>query len=508
MNPQITAGLLAFCLLVFSPYTSGSSAELRTAILQDIPTTSPFSFHGPTSRRILNLAYQGLTAWGPNGIEPALAESWHSRDGGKTWRFALVPEVHFHTGRPFTSEDVIQTVRKFLSPIGTLAVERRFFSGLSGAAPDADRPGGPVAGVGAIGRQGVEFRFDRPNPRFPAMSFPVVAGDARTLEAAGVPSAGTGPFVITAWRKGVEVVLERHPPAASAVDRVRVQVIPNSDAMLTAFDAGNLDFVIVPEDQIRTVHLIDRYKRQARTFTRPQFRYLGMNQRRYHPFRDIRVREAVIAAIDRAAIANVFYGFAAQVTGGAIPEGLGYTGSAVVQVPYDPARARRLLAAAGFGPDRAMPALTLVVDAANQDIASVVAAGLRAVGLPVGVQLMERGAMVAAQNRGALAFFLSGWTAQFPDCVEFLDPVWSSHSRFNRSRWHNPAFDLTVARAKTAATREERQEECRQAEAILVREKVFVPMPTPKYVILLQPGVEGISLSPSGGLNLTHARVP
>ena len=129
-------------------------------------------------------------------------------------------------------------------------------------------------------------------------------------------------------------------------------------------------------------------------------------------------------------------------------------------------------------------------------------------GIPVGIRILERGAGITAANEGRLAFFISGWTADYPDAMSILAPVWSGASPFNRSRWRNAAFDQVLNQAKITPEPDRRYLIYQDAERVLMADWAMVPLPVPKVVALARPGVSGVSVLPMGTLDIRNAVLP
>jgi ABC-type transport system substrate-binding protein len=494
-----------------------SGKVFRANLNDDLQTTDPFSFFGLTTYNILSQVYEGFTALTPDGrVNPALATSWQTSDGGLTWRIALRQGVRFHSGREFTADDVRWTLTEMLKPrrqpgIGAFELRR-----VVGAGEVREGRSEGLAGVTVVDRYTVEVRFVEPDALFPLVPFFFVDSG---IEAEGGPgwanhiSAGTGPFRLTAWRRNQEVVLTANhdywggPPG---VETVRFAVIPHPETLLARYDAGDLDFAVIPESMARSVVGDPRYADRRLTFPRSQLRYLGLNQALYPPFRDGRVRQAVALALDRDAVVGGLYHGAAVRSDGAIPSGLGgYLAGNVPPLPYDPARARQLLAEAGYGQGHTFPPLELTGTDSIRDEATVYAGQLGAVlGIPVGIRILERGAAIAASNEGKLALFVSGWTADYPDALSILLPVWYGTSPFNRSRWRNPAFDRLIDKAKATPDGEQRHALCQEAERVLMADGAMVPLPVPMVVALVRPGVTGVRVLPMGTVDFRGATLP
>ena len=338
----------------------------RTNLSDDLQTIDPLSFWGVTTSIVLSQVYEGFTAVTPDGrVKPALATSWQTPDGGLTWRIGLRSGVRFHSGHEFTANDVLWTFTRLLQPrqqpsIGAFELRR-----VVGARDVQEGRNRTLAGVTMVDRYTIEVHFDEPDVLFPLVPFFFVDSALEAEYGADWPNhgSGTGPFRLSAWHRGQDVLLSAHKDywgGAPSMDAVRFAIIPHAETLLTLCDSGNLDFAVLPESLARLVLSEPRYADRRLTFLRSQSRYLGLNQTLYPPFRDPRVRQAMALALDRDAVIAGLYKGAAARGDGAIPIGLqGYREGNVPPLPYDPARARQLLAEAGYGKDHPLPPLEL-----------------------------------------------------------------------------------------------------------------------------------------------------
>ena len=490
---------------------------LRLNLSEDPQTTNPFVFSGLTTYNVLSQAYEGFTALAPDGsVIPALAVSWQTPDGGLTWRFVLRPGVRFHSGRELSAEDVGWTFLQLLKPRTQPSFGAYWLRRVVGAHEVEDGKAAELAGVTVVDRYTVEVRFTEPNALFPlAPLFIVDSGIEAEFGADWMnrTSAGTGPFRLTAWRRTQEVVLAAHRDywgGAPLVGSVRLAIIPSAETLLALFNSGRLDFAVMSDSGLRTVLSDSRYADRRTTYPRCQSRYLGLNQGLYPPFRDIRVREAMILALDRGSVARILYQGAASVADGAIPPGLaGYRADNSPPIPYDPARARHLIAEAGYDQQHPPPPLELAAPANARDEMTVYATQLSAVlGIQVGITILDRAALVSATNQGKLPFFLSGWTADYSDATGILAPVWSGSSPYNRSRWRNPGFDRVIDQAMATPDADHRHALAQEAERLLMNDRAMVPLPIPMMVALVRQGVTGVRLTCAGFFDLRAAALP
>ncbi|CAO3382224.1 ABC transporter substrate-binding protein [Azospirillum argentinense] len=493
------------------------AGTLRASLADDLTTIDPFVFPGLVSSGVLRQVYEGFTAIDAAGnAVPALATRWETPDGGRTWRFTLRPDVRFHSGRPFTAADVLWTWEQHLTRKPQPGYSAFYLRGVEGAAALQQGSATALTGVAIPDPHTLVVRLTEPDALFPLYPFLFVDRGMAAEFGPAWPeraSGGTGPFRLASWRRGESVRLEAHAGywgGAPAVDAVALAVLPDTNTLLARYDAGQLDVAMLPENAVRTVVRQPRYDGQIAAFARAQVRYLALNQDLYPPFRDRRVREAVGLALDRGATVTGLHAGRALLTNGFVTPGLGgYRPETVPLPPVDPGRAKALLGEAGHAGGRDLPPLHVAGGPNVREEATYFAAQLTAVlGIPVGLRIQERAAFVAAINEGHEALFINGWTADFPDPMDQLATQWHSASPTNRSRWHDPAFDRLMERARGLADPEARDALYREAEALLRAQAVALPLPVPQFVALVRPGVTGVVIRPDGTTDYHAARLP
>ncbi|HWV56077.1 MAG TPA: ABC transporter substrate-binding protein [Longimicrobiales bacterium] len=244
---------------------------------------------------------------------------------------------------------------------------------------------------------------------------------------------GNGPFRFVSRVDGQSWTFEANPDFPEELggrpylDRLVYRVVPEPTTLLTELITGRIDFYpAIPPEQasrvladpnLRLIHYPDR-----------AFVLIGWNQRR-PPFDDVRVRRALTMALDRGAIVDaVLYGYGALANATVPPFFWQYDLEAGADLGYDPEAARALLAEAGWtpGPDGILRnaagqpfQFTLSTNLGNQaraDIAQIIEAQLRQVGIQVRIQILEWGTLLDRINTPTLRDFdavLIGWRTEF-----------------------------------------------------------------------------------------------
>jgi len=341
-------------------------------------------------------------------VVPELAERWSWQDNHRNLVFFLRRNVKWHDGRPFTSKDVKHTfdvVREAADAPAKLRLSPRkeWFANVEAIeAPDAYT---------------VIFRLKRPQPSLLLM----LAAGYSPVYPAHVPPAelrqrpvGTGPFKLKEYVRGQYVELERNPdyfiPNRPYLDRIRYLIIGERGTRLATLQAGRVD-AFVPLEMTKA--MADTVKKAVPSLVVAETGQLGsdnvvLNHKRA-PFDNLAIRRAISLALDRDASAQAVRQGGAVVGAAFMPKpygawGLldkdlrtlpGYRGSAT-----DKAEAKRLLAAAGYGPGKPLHVeMVTRTSPIYMDLASFVVDQLRQVGVEAPLKQLDTTAWFPALVR-------------------------------------------------------------------------------------------------------------
>jgi peptide/nickel transport system substrate-binding protein len=394
-GPMTRLACLAALLLAAVPYAAGAQpAQITISQPAEATTMDPGrSTQVLTVNYFYNL-YDALTRWDASlQLQPGLATSWRALDD-TTWEFTLRPGVRFHDGAPLSAEDVRATL------------ERNLVSGKTVVTPGF----ATIESVEVVSPAVVRIVTKKPDPLLPvrmaqmgAQILPArLTTDDGAKELARRP-VGTGAYRFVEWVKDERLVMEANRDwwgwggRAPAIDRVVWKPIPDDFPRLVALDKGEADIVTnVPPDRMsaiaegRTTRVVSTSSTRTVTF------WMNATQ---PPLSDKRVRQAMHHALDVPAIIRSLYaGMGKPFSGGLADTDFGYN-PALKPYPFDPARARRLLADAGFpgGIDVALYAGsgTMVND---KHLVEVIADMWSKVGIRGRVEMMEMGARARMNN--------------------------------------------------------------------------------------------------------------
>jgi peptide/nickel transport system substrate-binding protein len=333
----------AILVLLWLPQQASAETkktELVFALSGEPDSLDPQKTVGTLTFQVLKSIYDTLVEPDARGIiVPALAESWSVSPDALAWTFHLRKGVTFHNGLPLSSTDVKATFERFLSPLT--------------AAP---RAGELAALKSVVARDPLTVEFQLSHPSAPFLAT-LASGWSAILPAALIAAkhdfaadpVGTGPFVFSSWHRGAEILLTRNPSywllGLPRLDTVHMRFMVDDQAKIDALATGRVQAVdylngsaLAQAQKLPSVRLQQKLSSMVVV--------LAFNCSR-PPFTDARVRQAISMAIDKSAVLDTAYN-GGKAVGTLMDFGSPYYADFTGLLPFDPERAKKLLAQAGF----------------------------------------------------------------------------------------------------------------------------------------------------------------
>ena len=459
--------LIAAALLAALPLWAGTAAAqtLRWASQGDPQTMDPHSQNESMTNMMNGQVYERLVRRDRNlDIVPALATEW-AQTGPLTWRFKLRPGVKFHDGSDFAADDVVYSINRAKELTSQVNVY-------------ANAVGTPVA----IDPLTVEFRLDKVNPIFLQHLDALWIMDKQWSEKhkvtkpldyknkeesyAAFNTNGTGPFMLASRAPGVKTVYKRNlawwdKPSGNVQEIVYTQ-ISNDATRLAALISGEIDFVLdpAPRDIARL-----RNTAGVKIIDGPENRivFIGMDQQRdellyssvkgKNPFKDVRVRRALYHAIDIETMKTKLMNGQSYPTGGVTPSPLGSYNDPQIEsrLPFDLAKAKALMAEAGYG-----DGFEVTLDCPNnryindEEICITLAAMWAKIGLRIRVVAMPRASYFPKLEKLDTSMYMLGWGGAVTDAETTMTPVLRTPGEggvglYNYGPASDPKFDALAA---------------------------------------------------------------
>jgi oligopeptide transport system substrate-binding protein len=470
-------------------------------------TLDPSRINDVYGRSIAQQVFDGLVEYDHTlTIVPSLAQYWTASRDGRTWTFTLRKGVRFHHGRDVTADDVVHSLTRLLDPrLKSQAAD--FFANISGAREFREGRAPTVRGLVALDASTLRVMLDE--ARAPLVGLlaighaKIVPRDVATQagDAFGAAPVGSGPFRFERWERGKEIVLTANRDywrGQPRLDRIVYRIFPSEQiaAMYQEFLRGNLEDSPVPMQGYPKLLASTPGTHVKRPMI--SVRFLGLNTRT-KPLQDARVRRALLYAIDRDAIVQDATHGRFVVARGILPPGTRGYNPGLRGYDYDPARARELLAQAGYPAGRGLPPLTIWAGAKLEREHQMVIRYLEAVGVQAEFKYVTDWPQFARMlGEGTFPMFQYAWFADVPDPDDFLFKLFHSKSPRNNTGYANPQFDRLVELARLEPDGQRRAELYRSAEQMVMDDAVVIPFFHYTYERVFQRYVRSVEVSGLG----------
>jgi peptide/nickel transport system substrate-binding protein/oligopeptide transport system substrate-binding protein len=490
-----------------TPHAGGT---LRFAVKDSLHTLDPTIAYDEIGYYVLHPMFDTLVDFSPAGVDivPRLARRWSISPDGLVYVFELQPGIAFSDGAPITAAHFKYSLERALATADSPFAE--FLADIAGARDVIEGKAAACAGIVAETDRRLVIRLARINPALLdilAMPFATpqrpehvaAAGDQLRRR----PDA-TGPFELDSWDEGNRIVLRRNPhyfqPERAHLDAiVMLENIPR-DTQFQMFERGEIDaaeklaapdylFVMTEPAWQPCVHHIAALNAFGSR----------MNVR-VKPFDDRRVRQALNYALDKRHTARLLNGTTVA-SHGILPPGMPGRDPELAPYPHDVAKARALLAEAGYPHGFDVEYLT-THDEETEKVAGSLQSDLAEVGVRVHITVtsLATWATEIGQPTGP-AFSYASWTADYPDPTDFLDPRFHSRSirpasSTNDSFYGNPELDALLDAARAELDPGRRDALYRRAERILYDDAPWIWDYHRVITEVTQPYVRGYELHP------------
>jgi peptide/nickel transport system substrate-binding protein len=444
---------------------------------------------------------EGLTRFKPGSVEvePALAEGWDISEDGTGYLFRIRSGVTFHDGTPLDARAVELNYLRQFDENHPLHTDGMVYAPIVFA---------DVKSIEVSGDMDLLITLNRPSILLPGNLAIFAAGivSPAALEEFGPDfgqqPVGTGPFRFESWTKDVELVMVANDDywgGRPALDRVVWRTIAEDTVRLSELRTGGID--VANQVDFKDADEVENDPNlQLITGDFLNTQYLAFNQA-LAPFDNQQVRQAVQHAINKQNIADaVFYGRYTLGAGPIAPGLLGYDPSLAEVYPYDPERARALLAEAGGG--------EISFDLFNRPnsfwpiLGQLVQADLQAVGITANLRTLEDAEFFDALNRGEAQAYINDWTWDNGDPDNIMYSLFSSPAVLNRIGYENPRVNELNLQAQIEADPAKREALYLEAQQLILDDAAMVIFGYPQRAIGAQQTVSGLLVSPVGSMPL------
>ncbi len=429
-------------------------------------------------------------------IHPDLATRWTQSKDGLTWTFTLRKGVKFHDGTPFNAEAVRYNFERFLG------AEKPLKAGLHSPI---------IRSVDVVDEHTVRFNLKVPfafflnNLAHSASALVSPAAHQKWGKDLTLHPVGTGPFKFVEWVRGDHITLVRNDDyfdGKPRLETVIVKTVREDSARVLGLEAGDYDLIVrIPPEEVGRLTRGGKVRIEADQSNRAL--RIGINASK-KPFDDVRVRQALNYAVDKDSIVkNIYQGFAAVIPTMVGPLNTGY--APVKGYPYDPVKAKKLLAEAGY-PSGLKVLLWTPKGRFLKDfeLVQAVQQQLQAVGVEASLQSFEWAAYLSLlkkpKDEAKHELYLIGWSPSTGEARWGIFPI-TACSQWrpigsNDSFYCNKDVDGLLEKAVAATSLKERDEHLRKAQELLVQDPSSIYLLATKETVGMSPKLHGIINSP------------
>ena len=482
------------------------------ALTGNISGLIPNVLSDSASFEVGSLLYNGLVMRDKNlNLVGDLAESWTFSKDCLDLTLTLKRNVRWHDGRPFTADDAVFTYETMINPKTPTAYREDFKAVASAVAPDPHT---------------LRVRYKEPYakalqtwetwilPRHVLEEY-ALAGKLREAPQNRADPIGTGPYRFREWRPGEKVVLVANPDYFEGrpyLSRIVYRIIPSQATIFLELKAKGVDSAGLTALQYNRQTDYPAFRKAYHKYRYPgnAYTYLGFNLKDPR-FADRRVRQALAHAIDkRQLIEFVIGGLGREATGPYKPGTWAHTPS-VKQYPYDMARARALLAEAGWKPnsegmlvkDGRPFQFELMTNQGNDErkkVAEIVQASLKELGIQVDIRIIEWAALLKEyiKKRRFEALILGWGIGLDPDQFNIWHSSKTAPDELNFISYANPEVDRLLEDGRRWCIQEDRTKYYARLQEVLAEDQPIIFLYFRDALPVVSSRVKGIVPAPAG----------
>ncbi|PJC71623.1 MAG: peptide-binding protein [Syntrophobacterales bacterium CG_4_8_14_3_um_filter_58_8] len=523
--------LLAMTVLACGPQTPGrapaGSAAAAPAYgdimvegsIGDASNLIPLLASDSTSHEIAGLIFNGLIKYDKDiRIVGDLAESWEISKDGLVITFPLRKGVRWHDGRPFTAADVLYTYQVTVDPKTPTAYAGDFLKVKKAEALDDwtfratyDKPFAPALMSWSVG----------------ILPKHLLAGKEITTSPLGRRPIGTGPYKFKEWVTGQKIVLVSNPDYFEGrpyIDGYILRIIPDTATMFLELRANGIDRMGLTPLQFTRQTENNLFRENFNKYRYLSFAYTYMGYNLKNPlFADKRVRQAIAHAVNRVEIIDgVLLGLGKPATGPYKPGTWAYNPD-VRAYPYDPAKAKALLAEAGWKDlngdgvlekDGRPFAFEIITNQGNEiraKCAEIIQRRLSEVGIKVKIRVVEWAAFVKDFiNKRKFDATILGWTIPMePDLYDVWHSSKTGPEELNFISYKNAEVDALIEKGRETFDQSVRKRCYDRIQEILAEEQPYLFLYVPDALPIIHARFRGVEVAPLGiGHNFIKWYVP
>lgn len=457
---------------------------------------------------------------------PCIAKTWQISDDGLVYTFNLRNDVHFHDdpifpdgkGRKVVASDFVYSFNRLIDP--------KVASSGTWIFSDKVRD---IHNFIAINDSTFQVKLVKPFPAFikllttqycSVVPREIVAHYGKDFRSHPI---GTGPFKFKYWKEDEILVILKNEQyweykdgiQLPYLDAVKVTFISDKQSAFMNFIKKELDFFDKVDGSYRddvltkSGKMTSKYRGKFQLKKSPYLctEYVGIlvdtskSIVKNSPLRLKKVRQAINYAIDKPKLIKYLRNSVGiPATSGFIPEGMpGFDSTAVKGYHYEPEKAARLLAEAGFPDGKGMPIITLNTSTTYKDMIEFIQGELNAIGIKVKVDVSPSASLRDMMSKNGVNFFRGSWIADYPDGENYLAMFYSRNkvpNGPNYTGYFNKDFDRLFEQSYYESDPKKRYMLYQQMDRMVIENGNIVPILYDQSIVMMQNNISGYTLNP------------
>ena len=503
LTSRTFASIILASGVLFTPSVFASK-DVTFAVAVALETLDPYNTNSTMNQAAGKAYYESLYEFDKDlKIQPKLATEYSVSPDGLVYTLKLRPGVKFHDGTDFNAEAVKVTFDRVSNPDNKLARYTQF---------------NRVARTEVIDPLTVRITLKEPFSAFiNALAHPsamIISPAALTKygKEIGLNPVGTGPFKFVEWKPSEYLKVAKFDgywnKGFPKIDTLTFRTVPDNNTRAAVMQTGEAQFAFpIPYEQISILEkspkldVIDDSKSIMA-------RYISMNTL-VKPFNDVRVREAINYAINKQALAKVaFSGFATPLEG-VVPQGVDFAYK-MPPWPYDPKKAKELLAQAGYPNGFETTLWSAYNDGTSVKVVQFLQQQLTQVGIKTSIEILESGQRVQRVNQvqkpedAQVRLYYAGWSSSTGEADWALRPLLSTAAyppvMNNTAYYSSPTVDADIMRALTTSSREEKTTLYKRAQETIWKDAPWAFLVTANNVYVRTKTLSGVFVQPDTSL--------
>lgn len=497
--------LIAGSLAAASLSTPAFAAkDVVLAVNSTFTTLDPYDANDTLSMAVTKSFYQGLFGFDKDlKLVNVLADSYQVSKDGLTYTIKLKSGIKFHDGTDFNAAAVKANFDRVTNPDNKLKRYTLY---------------NRIAKTDVVDAHTVKFTLKEPfSPFINVLAHPsgVIISPA-ALQKYGKDIAfnpvGTGPFVFQEWKQTDYLKVKKFDgywkKGLPKVDTLTWKPVVDNNTRATVLQTGEASFAYtLPPEQAEQL----KQSPKVDVVTSPSIiaRYLSMNTKQ-KPFDNVKVRQAVNYAINKEALAKVAFAGYAVPAEGVVPAGVEYA-EKFGSWPYDPAKAKQLLAEAGYPNGFETILWSAYNHSTAQKVIQFAQQQLAQVGIKVQIQALEAGQRVEKvesqpnPDAAPVRMYYIGWSSSTGEADWALRPLLASEAfppkLLNTAYYKNDLVDGNIAKALNTTDTAEKEKLYKAAQKQIWEDAPWAFLVTEKLLYARAKNLSGIYVMPDGSFN-------